>query len=397
MADDDDRPYSLYSSGDDKPKRRRAEPGSGAPPGGDEDRPYTVYRSRKPGLISRLRGRGDEEPEALGSIRDERAERRRPGRTRKPISGGRIAKYVGLAIVAWLALSVVLFVISAQFEQDKVSSSAENTLDSAGPILTSANTILVLGSDARTKKTNDTGSAIQNNAPSRADTIMLMRVGPGKAARLSIPRDTVVNIPGSGQNKINAAYAIGGPALAITTVKQFLGIKVNHVLEVNFDNFPQLIDSMGGINVKSGCVKDKISGGDANGGVTIDLPAGTNHLDGRHALAFARVRKNACAPGEDDIDRAKRQQQMLSAMKSKVLSPFSFVRLPWISWNAPKAIRSDMSGPSLISLFAVMSTTGSPAPSVLKPTGFVTLPDGGSALTVSDDDKRAAVAKFLKG
>jgi LCP family protein required for cell wall assembly len=286
--------------------------------------------------------------------------------------------------------------ISAQFEQEHVSGSAEGALDSAGPIATSANTVLVLGSDARTKKTNDTGRAISGNAPSRADTIMLMRVGPGKSARLSIPRDTVVDIPGSGQNKINAAYAIGGPALAITTVKHFLGIDVNHVLEVNFDNFPQLIDSMGGINVKSGCVKDKISGGDENGGVTIDLPAGTNHLDGRHALGFARVRKNACKPNENEIDRGKRQQLMLSAMKHRVLSPFSFFRLPWISWNAPKAIRSDMSGPSLVSLFAVMATTGSPPPTSLEPDGFTTVA-GGSGVVVNSDQVRAKVRRFLKG
>jgi LCP family protein required for cell wall assembly len=394
MADDDDRPYSLYTAGDDKPRRERKEPAKDS----DGDRPYTLYRAKKPGLIARLRGGATEDSGTLGSLREARAERRsRSARDRRPLDGRRIAKWIALAIAGWLALSLLLFVISAQFEQDHVSSSAENALDSAGPIVTSANTVLVLGSDARTKKTNDTGGAIQSGAPSRADTIMLMRVGPGKAARLSIPRDTVVDIPGSGQNKINAAYAIGGPALAITTVKRYLGIEVNHVLEVNFDNFPQLINSMGGITVKSGCVKDKISGGDANGGVTIDLKAGSNHLDGRHALAFARVRKNACAPGENDVDRAKRQQEMLSAMKRRVISPFSFFRLPWISWNAPKAIRSDMSGPSLISLFAVMSTTSSPAPTVLKPTGFVTLPDGGSGLTVSEDDKRAAVAKFLKG
>jgi anionic cell wall polymer biosynthesis LytR-Cps2A-Psr (LCP) family protein len=154
---------------------------------------------------------------------------------------------------------------------------------------------------------------------------------------------------------------------------------------------------MGGIDVKSGCVKSKISGGDENGGVTIDVPAGKNHLDGRHALAFARVRKNSCAPGENDVDRARRQQQMLSAMKHKVLSPFAFIRLPWISWNAPKAIRSDMSGPSLVSLFAVMATTGSPPPNVLKPDGYTTLPDGGSGVVVNSEQVRTKVRRFLKG
>ena len=64
----------------------------------------------------------------------------------------------------------------------------------------------------------------------------------------------MVDIPGSGQNKINAAYAIGGPALAIRTVEAYLGIQVNHLVEVNFENFPQLIDALGGITYSGDCV-----------------------------------------------------------------------------------------------------------------------------------------------
>ena len=81
-----------------------------------------------------------------------------------------------------------------------------------------------------------------------------MRVGGGANATLSIPRDTVVDIPGHGRNKINAAYALGGPSLAIKTVESYLGIDVNHLVEVNFENFPQLIDSLGGVTYKGGCV-----------------------------------------------------------------------------------------------------------------------------------------------
>ena len=75
---------------------------------------------------------------------------------------------------------------------------------------------------------------------------MLLRIGGGANASLSIPRDTVVDIPGHGTNKINAAYAFGGAALATQTVKEWLGIEVNHVVEVSFENFPQLIDALGG-------------------------------------------------------------------------------------------------------------------------------------------------------
>src|SRR6202042_2785294 len=77
---------------------------------------------------------------------------------------------------------------------------------------------------------------------SRSDTIMLWRIGGGVSRRLSIPRDTVANIPGYGSTKINAAYAYGGPALAVKTVEQFTGVKINHIIIINLANFPKFID-----------------------------------------------------------------------------------------------------------------------------------------------------------
>ena len=142
-----------------------------------------------------------------------------------------------------------------------------------------------------------------------------MRVGGGANATLSIPRDTVVDIPGHGRNKINAAYALGGPSLAIKTVESYLGIDVNHLVEVNFENFPQLIDSLGGVTYKGGCVVSKINGGTRNGGYTLRLKAGEHEIDGKQALALARTRKNECAPSEDDRTRARRQQKILGAIK----------------------------------------------------------------------------------
>src|SRR3712207_68291 len=128
-----------------------------------------------------------------------------------------------------------------------------------------------------------------------------MRVGGGRSARLSIPRDTVVDIPGHGRDKINAAYAYGGPALTIRTIKQYLGIDVNHVVEVNFANFPEFIDALGGITVHTGCVQSDINGGRRNGGVSLRLRAGANHINGKQALALARTRKNKCKPNENDL------------------------------------------------------------------------------------------------
>ena len=102
---------------------------------------------------------------------------------------------------------------------------------------------------------------------------MLWRIGGGVSRRLSIPRDTVADIPGHG-TKINAAYAYGGPALAIKTVEQFTGVKINHVIIVNLANFPKFIDAIGGVTIKTGRVCSKISGGVKNGGFTLNLRPG---------------------------------------------------------------------------------------------------------------------------
>ncbi|MGI8512410.1 MAG: LCP family protein, partial [Solirubrobacteraceae bacterium] len=247
------------------------------------------------------------------------------------------------------------------------------------------------------------GGANVVGEPSRADTILLIRAGGGASSRLAIPRDTVVEIPGHGRDKINASFAIGGPALTITTVKEYLGIDINHVMEVNLDNFPDFIDAMGGINVSDvGCVRANVDGTDEDGGTTINIKAGeTVHLDGKHVLGLARVRTNTCdnetAAGENDTDRAARQQKILGAIKRRLISPPTFLRLPWVSWNAPKAVRTDMNGLSLLGLFAAIQTASTPAPSVLKPSGSEATPDGGSGLHVDGDEKRAAVRKFLEG
>ena len=355
--------------------------------------PYTIYRSR-PRLFGRDRVDGSPLDELRGG--GDQGPRRRRG-LRLPHGRwtvGRVVKVVLLAIVGWLLLSFVLFLISAQIEQDKVSSEAETQLAGAGYPLVSANTILVLGSDQRPKGSKEPGA---NSGPSRSDSIMLMRVGGGHSAKLSILRDTVVPIPGHGMDKINAAYAYGGAALSIKTIKDWLGIPINHVVEINFQNFPDLIDSMGGIDYSGGCVVSKINGGSRNGGYTLRLRKGTHHINGKQALALARTRHNLCNAREDDRTRAARQQKIFAAMKSRLTSPGAFIRLPWVAWNAPKTLRSDMSGPTLAGLFGGLAIGGSPPTRVLKPTGAVTTASGGAGLLVSDAEKRAAVQRFLSG
>jgi LCP family protein required for cell wall assembly len=357
---------------------------------GGERPEYRVYRSR-PRWLKGLGRAGEPGFDGLREERDRAGARRLP-----PLTWKRVVKWALIGVAAWIGLSLVLFMISAELERGKVSQEARTALDHGGFTLTSTSNVLVLGSDARPPRARDCPPG--GCGPSRSDTIMLLRAGPGHNAKLSIPRDTIVDIPGHGRDKINAAYAIGGPALTITTVKSYLGIEINHLVEVNFDNFPEFIDSLGGVNVKTGCVLSNINGGKRNGGFTLDLKPGDNHLDGKQALAYARTRVNEC-PGtnDNDLTRASHQQDILKGIKHRLVSPFTFFRLPLVSWNAPKAIRTDMSGPSLLGLFATVATTGSPAPRVLKPSGGETLPNGGAGLVVSGEERRSEVRRFLAG
>lgn len=370
---------------------------------------YTVYRARP-----RWRRKETEAPrEGLQELRPQppdyevhRPRRRlpRPGRRHPTVPGAKTARrftlglFIRFALKAafvWILLSAVVFLVSAQIQETKISSAAERALDPGGFTLTSPNTVLVLGSDARTKSTAEPGSRV--GGPSRADSILLIRAGGGASGRLSIPRDTVVDIPGHGRGKINAALAIGGTPLMITTIERYLGIEVNHVTEVDFENFPALIDAMGGIDVRTGCVVSRINGGFRNGGFTLRLRAGENHINGRQALALARTRKNECNARENDLTRARRQQKIFGAIRSRLLSVHTFIRLPWVSWRAPQAIRSDMAGPSLLGLFGAIATGGNPKTRVLKPSGGVTLPDGGAGLVVDEAEKRREVRRFLRG
>ena len=377
----------------------------------NDDRPYTTYKARPRFLQGRddegLDPRGQDRPEYEVHGRRSRFDPRgwfrrpRPGGGRDPHSSrkltlGRVVKWVAFAAVAWVLVSAILFLVSAQIQESKISSAAERQLSGGGYTLTTPNTVLVLGSDARPKGSKEAGANFIGS-PSRSDSIMLMRVGGGKNATLSIPRDTVVDIPGHGRNKINAAYAIGGPSLAIKTIESYLGIKINHLVEVNFENFPQLIDSLGGVTYRGGCVISRINGGSRNGGYTLRLGAGEHEIDGKQALALARTRKNECNAREDDRTRAHRQQKILAAIKDKVISVETFIRLPWVSWAAPRAVRSDMAGPSLLGLVGAELIGGAQKTRVLKPSGGITLPDGGAGLVVDDAEKQQAVRRFLKG
>jgi LCP family protein required for cell wall assembly len=297
-----------------------------------------------------------------------------------------VIKWIAIAVAGWIALSIVLFTISAQL-QEGVSSEAEEALSGGGSFFTGATT-LVLGSDSRKGDSLDPSQAV-----GRADTIMLIHSSFGSTRKLSIPRDAAADIPGHGTQKINAAYAIGGPSLTIETVEAFLGngLKIHHIVEVDFEHFPEFIDALGGITVNN---KTKICAPEFDNFYRgFNLPKGEQELDGRQALGFARVRNNRCAPNENDLDRAQRQQEVLGGIKGKAFSAGTFVRLPWVSWKAPKALRTDLKAPGLAGLGLDVGTGGVGETDVLKPSCLSCGP--ASSLLVSDAEKTASVDRLL--
>jgi LCP family protein required for cell wall assembly len=346
------------------------------------DKPdYKVYRSRR-GFLDRLSGPRDQVAQLREAAR--RRARRAPDDERKPrerrVSDRplwkRILRWAAIAVGAWLLLSFVLFMISAQIT-DGVSDETEEALSSGGSLVTGS-TILVLGSDERPEGSLEPGAA---GLPARADSILLMHVGIGSVRKLSVLRDTPVDIPGHGLQKINAAYAFGGAPLMIKTVEAYLGngLEVNHIIEVSFEDFPDFIDALGGIDVE---VADRLRS-NSFGGKRLRLSKGEHHLSGDKALRFARVRENELNPAEDDRTRAARQQQVLSAIRSQILSPSTFFRLPLVSWEAPQTIRSDMKGPGLLALFTDLMTGGSGKTNVLE------------CLPCSEEERADAVDELL--
>jgi len=354
-------------------------------PGGGDKPEYKVYKSR-PGRL-----RKEPDTSGLEALRQRnRPDRDKPPREpgdRKPLDWRRVAKWAAIAIGGWLLFSFLVFMVSAQ-TQTGVSSTAEDALTGGGNSLLTGSNVLVLGSDSRGGASIDQSQA----GPGRADSILVMHAAFGRVRKLSIPRDSLAEIPGHDAQKINAAYALGGTSLMIKTVEGFLGndFKINHVVEVDFRDFPDLIDAVGGVTVQN---KTKICAPPFdNFWKGFNLPKGEQRLDGKTALGFARVRKNDCAPGENDLDRAARQQQVVSGLRSSLLSPVSFFRLPMISWQAPKAIKSDMKGPGLLGLFTDLITGNSDETNVLKPDCLGCGPGG--SLVVSDTEKANEVNKL---
>jgi LCP family protein required for cell wall assembly len=456
---------------DDGEKRPQG-PSEGRPEGQPD---YKVYRSKR-GVFSRLKGGGDaprsEEPRAdaggagagIGGGGDsgrpggpdepgrtnygrghregpsipafklpwKRREERGSGPRRKP-PARRIAFWLGIAIVGWIVVSLLSFAVSAQLQSFKLSGEAKDALHGNPFLLTGAQNILVMGTDARPVNTKEPTAPHNQkcfeqqekgespHAPCsqgeyRADTLMVIRAGGGTFNKLSIPRDSYAEIPGYQPTKINAAFAYGGAALQIKTVEKFLNIKIDHVAIINFTGLENLVDAVGGVqvNLKHKLCADIAGGsGHGQGGVTLHLKKGENTLDGTQALAYSRIREPSECPGKgksaftlgySDLDRENAQQEVINGIKDRLTSvsriPYNFIKGPIIGWDAPKAFVSDMGFFTMPQLVISAAIGGTGAANVLcgtsaKEAAKCSLNGPGGSIEVPQSVRRKAVHRLM--
>jgi LCP family protein required for cell wall assembly len=358
--------------------------------------------------------------------------RRRRGLRGEPRSRGRrIVKWVLLAALGWIVLSFLAFAISAQLQSFKLSGEAKDALHGNPMLLPSAQTILVLGTDARPPNTQEPNAPHKQecferqshgDAPHgsceageyRADTLMLIRAGGGVFRKLSIPRDSYAEIPGYESTKINAAFSFGGAKAEIDTVEKFLGIEIDHIAIVDFTGFEKLIDAVGGVEVNVPhklCAEISGGAGHGQGGISLRLHKGENTLDGQKALAYARVREPSECPGPgksaysfpySDFNRAQAQQAVISGIKERLTDPmrlpYNFIKGPIIGWDAPKAFVSDMGFFTMPQLILAAAIGGESKPNVLcssPNTECALRPDG--SIEVPESERRRAVHRLLNG
>ncbi len=156
----------------------------------------------------------------------------------------------------------------------------------------------------------------------RSDTLMVGAVDfyARKVRIVSIPRDTLVHIPGRGFNRINAAYALGHEDLTRRTVEQFTGVEIDYIVSVNYDGFVEVVDALGGVDMT---VEHAMHYDDRRGDVHIHFDPGDYHFDGQQALEYARFRHDATG----DFGRIERQQNLIMALFSQAVQPSNWKSL----------------------------------------------------------------------
>jgi LCP family protein required for cell wall assembly len=226
-------------------------------------------------------------------------------------------------VLGWLTLGLLAVRSSVSQANERLDPRARAVLAPSGALLTDPTTLLLIGVDDQ----------------ANSDTLQLLRFDPNRQlqATLAIPRDLRVNVPGYGDEKINAAYAAGGSALAIRTVAEYTGLPVEHVMVIDFDGLEQVVDAVGGIEVDNPGNIRSIFGAEL-----YTFPKGPLKLNGEEALAYARVRKNILNPSDSDVSRGQRQQAVISALRAKAASPSGLLRLRNVATSLGGAFATDL-------------------------------------------------------
>lgn len=309
-----------------------------------------------------------------------RAPRRRPHRLRR---------LVLLVVVLLVAYPVALLGVAwSQLHH----TAALGTSAAGGP----GRTYLVVGSDSREglsaaeRKALRTGSA----AGQRTDTILLLHVpsGGGPTVLMSVPRDSYVAIPGHGENKINAAFAFGGPRLLAQTVEQATGIGVDDYVEIGFGGFADMVDSLGGVRIcPATAIKDRRAG--------LDIAKGCQQADGAVALGYARARY---FDPRGDLGRVERQRELLAAIVAKATSPATLVnplRTFGLARSGAGSLTVDeQTGPLALARFVLgmRSGAGSGGVSLTVPVSGTANRPGAGSVVLWDQTRATAVFEAIK-
>jgi LCP family protein required for cell wall assembly len=365
-----------------------------------QDKPYRVYRG------GRVKGRVPTlpKPERTTSRDGHRRPRLRypgpgPKEPRRRRLGWRSRILLTLALVflllvAWVVASYLSLRKGAEDANKRLPPAALNTLEPQnGLLLSHSSVILLLGTDHAAYQRQRAGFR-------RTDSVLLIRTDPGRGrlSYLSIPRDLRVEIPGHGFDKVNSAMQIGGPALAIRTVRQLVP-EVNHVVIVNFDAFKDVIDEVGGITVdvpgpilsnKFDCPYPTQERCDRWDGWR--FAKGRQEMDGRRALVYSRVRENRLNPAESDITRGRRQQEVITALLSKMTSLGVLARMPWIGDDVMRPLTTDMSAGEFMQLAVVQKRSNRELRCRL---GGTPQSLGGGSYIAPDEERHRTLLAFL--
>ena len=180
-------------------------------------------------------------------------------------------------------------------------------------------TYLVVGSDSRKGLTEEQQKDLKTGKDTdigggRTDTIMMLHTGAGKPTLVSIPRDSIVAIPGYSTTKINAAYAFGGPELLVQTLEENTGVRIDRYVEIGFAGVVSLVDAVGGVEI---CPEEDMDDDKAG----LDVEKGCQEVDGKTALGYSRTRKFASG----DIQRVQNQREVIGGLGSKLRSPMTVI------------------------------------------------------------------------